>query len=262
MRRSLAVGLVVLSACRLSFDATRSDTASGDAASGDGVSGDGNQTGDGGPDAPRACAFDMCDGFEGGSFDARWTIDTGITIDTTQAHSGTASMRAHINTTSPNTDGIALIRESQSLTSTTGPLWIRAWVRLSALPTGSNAISLMLAGRPGSGGLYVFAFSNQTHIYTEYTTSSTTTNTAMPVNTWFCLVWSFVRSTTSSGTMTLTSPVLPTLTTTDVTEDSPPMSVLSFGINLDAPGANVTQPPLDWWFDDIIIGTSPVTCAD
>ena len=77
------LGMYLAGCGRLSFDSARSVDA-GDA--GDVPLGDVLVGGDS-PDAAPACrpGYRLCDGFEGPGFAPLWTVDPGVTIDTTVA---------------------------------------------------------------------------------------------------------------------------------------------------------------------------------
>ena len=258
--------LIVVGACRWAFD----DQPRGDGSIVDGVAGDGASDGasDGSTsgDAANACAgFDVCDGFEAATLDpSTWTADPGITIDTTHAHRGTRSVHVHTNAFSANTSSYTNMWESKTImTSTT--FWVRGWFWLSALPASGNGLELITAERPGNNGDYVFVFSNATHIYAQYGSgSSDITMTAVPVGSWFCVVWKVVRSTTTTGSLELTSDTLPQLSLPNVQTDSAtlPMTILVFGMGFADSNTPSAQPAIDLWIDDIIAHDAPVTCAD
>ena len=62
----------------------------------------------------------------------------------------------------------------------------------------------------------------------------------------------------------LTSDVIPSLTLPGVTTDSSATPIQDIGLGIGFAGTNVfnPQPALDLWFDDVIVDTQPLTCAD
>jgi hypothetical protein len=46
------------------------------------------------------------------------------------------------------------------------------------------------------------------------------------------------------------------------TDDANRVTSQAFGINFASDNVNVPQPDIDLWVDDVIVHSSPVTCAD
>src|ERR1043165_3185040 len=114
---ALAALLAATGGCRFAFqesdhpDATHpggDGSASDDATTGDGPSLDGTTA---------ACAAaNVCDGFESATLDPLWTTSGTITIDTTVAHRGLQSIKAHTPLRNAGQAGYAILLESQTFT--------------------------------------------------------------------------------------------------------------------------------------------------
>lgn len=252
--RALAL-LVALAGCgRLGFGGNNADSAIGDGVLGDGAGGD----------AAQVCSpvFDICDGFESGINTGLWSVDSMVTLDTTRAHRGINSVRAHTPAFAAGANSYQSLFESQTImTSTT--FWVRGWFWLSALPATGNGMELITAERPGSNGDYVFIFSDSTHLYTQFGNDSMMTSSPAPVGSWFCVVWKVVRSSTATGSLDLTGD-LGALSLPSVVTDSStmPMTILTIGMGFAGSNTPSAQPAIDLWIDDIIVHSGPVTCAD
>jgi hypothetical protein len=263
--RALAL-LVALAGCgRFGFgsasnvDAADDDGALGDAI-GDGATGDSSSG-----DAAPACSptYDLCDGFEGASFDTTtWSVDSMITLDSTRAHRGMKSARVHTASFAANTSSYQTLNETKTIAGST-TFWVRAWFWLSALPASNNGMELISAEQSGVGGDYVFVFSDSTHIYTQFGNDSTVSMTTVPIGSWFCVVWKVVRSTTMTGSLDLAGDV-PMLSLPNVKTDSAtaPMDVITIGMGFASSNTPSAQPALDLWIDDVIVDGAPLTCAD
>lgn len=251
MRR---VALVALTACgRLGFDTV------GDAARSDAL----DAPGDGAP----AClaSYELCDGFEGPDFGLQWTVDTGVTIDTTIAHRGAASAHMQLGPLAVNTGGYANVLETATLALGDTTFYVRAYVRLAALPAGNNGMELLVAAQTVGMiyGDYLFVKNGHFDIYTQFSGNSTSETTSPQLDTWTCVLWSVTRATTTTGSITLggdPAPLAITSAQTDAT--TPPITRMSFGIGFASTNVTTAQPQLDVWIDDLIVTNTPVTCAD
>jgi len=224
--------------------------------------GDDTPTIDSGDDGPTSfvCTFDFCDRFESPTLDPAWTVDPGVTVDTTRAHSGTGSLHVH----SP-----AFAAASDSYANATRPVpaaktfWIRSWFWLSALPAGANGMELLVAEQIGVGpmGDYIFLFANETHVYSQFESSSMITN-PVTVGNWFCLVFQVVLSPTTTGSLDITGAVTSSLPNVRTDDATTPVSLLAWGIGFSGNNVPDAQPALDLWIDDVIVHSAPVACTD
>lgn len=218
---------------------------------------------DSGPTAACSSAL-ICDGFEGTTFGNGWTPEGAVAIDTTFAHSGDSSVHMHLDAIPANgTIGARLIH--WTVLAAPGPLWVRAWMKLGSLPAGGNRMETICAEQSTSPyfGDCVFLHSAATSLYTQFSPASME-GSAPPVGPWFCFVWSIVRASDASGAMQLTSDVIPDISLTGEPTDSAtnPNDALAMGGIFYSGNTPDPQPALDVWFDDVIVSTSPVTCAD
>lgn len=215
-----------------------------------------------GTDAPPAClpSYQLCDGFEGTALDPVWTATSGVTLDSTVAHRGTSSIHIHSTQVNVGQDGDFELMQDTTLPLADPTFYVRAWARFGSLPI--NNMALIEAIQPSSANEdAVFLYANAIGIYTQFTDQSKKTPTPPPLNTWLCLLWTVHRS-TSAGTLQLAGDVA-TLTINNMqTDGNPALADMNFGIGFAGPSVTVTQPPMDIWFDDIIVTNTPVTCAD
>lgn len=247
-RVALVLSIVVAGCGRLSFDAA--------------------PTGDGG-DAPdgtaEPCTFDLCDGFEAPAIDTSvWFVDPLVTRDTSVAHRGSASVRMHINALTAGQGVTTALTETRTLAGPAVDIWVRAWFRLSALPAAMNEMEVLAMEQTSSpfDGNYVFVLSDQVGIY-SYDGLYAGTQLALPLDTWFCVLWRVRRSTTNGGIIEVEGDLFDQLSMMNgQTEGVPPLGALRVGISFADANVVAPQPPLDVWVDDVIIHSTPVTCAD
>ncbi len=264
MRRVTLAALVPLAACgRLGFG---SHTGGADAPPASDARADGPR--DAPSDAAPAClaSYRVCDGFEGASFDSStWTFDTGVTVDTTVAHRGASSAHMHSTALAVNTGGYFNLLETKSLAFGDPVLYVRAWVRMSALPAGSNGQEMIVAEQTGGTiyGDYLFVKNSHLTVYTQFSGQATSETTAPPLGAWQCVLWTLTRSTTTSGAIALAGDPSP-ISITGVTTDgaNPPVTRMAYGVGFSSTNVTTAQPSLDVWFDDLIVSPTPVTCAD
>jgi hypothetical protein len=206
----------------------------------------------------------LCDGFEGSDVDAAWSKLGAVSLDDTFAHNGSQSVHLHVDAVAAGGQGEARITNSTLLASTPGPLWIRAWIRLGALPAGNNHMELICTEQSSSPfyGDCVFVYSDATALYTQFSGMSMQGDPP-PVLPWFCYVWQIERSTTS-GDMHLTSDVVPSIDLLGQQTDSAtnPVDTIAIGAAFYSGNTPTAQPALEVWIDDVIVSTSPVTCSD
>lgn len=260
--RWAALWVVVVAGCgRFGFGHSGDDDVVGDGPRGDGLIGDIP-----GDDAAQVCpnGLDICDGFEGASIDTSvWMPDAMVTLDTTRAHRGVKSIHVHMPAFSAGTNNYQTLNETKTIMMGATTFYVRAWLWLSALPAGQNGMELISAERPGSGGDYVFVFSDSTHVYTQFGLDQSVAMQTVPTASWFCVLFKVVRSTTTTGSLDLSGVGVPTLTLPNVqTDGTQPMTIITMGIGFSGTNVPVAQPALDMWIDDVIVHSSPVTCAD
>ena len=239
---------VVLSACgHLDFDPTALAPADG--------SGSGS-----GP----AClaSYELCDGFEGSSFAPVWTVDGDVTLDTTVAHRGLSSAHVHGTAIPVHTDSYILLYEDTTLPEPATTFYVRAWVRLAEMPV--NNMDLIVAeqsnGSPEGDSLTVRP--TDLAIYSQFADVAHDNMAMPPLDTWFCVLWTVARSTTSTGSIALAGDPPPLMIQAVQTDASPAIDRMTFGISFAAPNIDNAQPAIDLWFDDLIIASFPIACTD
>ena len=237
---------------RIGFGATRSGSV--DAPAGDTVA----------PDGGPGCAggYRLCDGFETGILDPVWTLGPGVSRDTTVGHRGTSSIHAHMPPLAIGTDGYAYLAQFSTLPLGDPTFYVRAWVLVSHLPTNNMEViaAQPTSGPPNEDGLFVE--SGALAVYTQYANRSKTTAMPPPAGVWFCVLWTVARDSGNAGSLTVAGE-LPTITLANVqTDGTPPMTEMDFGIGFSGSTVAVPEPAMDVHIDDVIVASSPVTCAD
>jgi hypothetical protein len=154
------------------------------------------------------------------------------------------------------------VTETATLAGTTTNFWIRAWVRLGALPVTGNSLELMSADQPSAPrfGDFVFVKRDETDVYSQFDDTVSAIPVPMPTDQWVCLVWHVGRSATT-GTLDLSGDVGST-SRSATTDGTPALSVIALGPNFAATNVTAVQPSFDVWLDDVIIHHAAVTCAD
>lgn len=266
MRATLLVGLC---ACgRVSFAPFADDAAistSDDATLGDATLDDAMSSTDGSMQATCGPQLALCDLFEGTSINGnRWTSQGGtVVIDDVVAHRGQRSIRFDMPALQANTQFGSFLGHSSALVSGASQLWVRVWMRMSAVPLSTNALELLTIAQTSGLGNFVFARSNEMELYVQYTMASNEGGVPPPVNTWFCVVWHVVHATDNTGSMAFTSDVLPAMSVTNTTtQGSPANDLFAIGPFFAANNVDVAQPAFSVWFDDVIVDDAPVTCGD
>jgi hypothetical protein len=241
--------LVVIAACgRYDFSA-RSDAGASD-----------------GPDARDPCAgFDLCDQFEEPSLRSVWMASSGVTLDTTHAHSGTQSVHLHTTQIAPGQTMYIQLGENQTLATAVNPLWVRGWFWMPAFPAAGNHSELISVEQMGGGlGDYLFLYSTATVVYSQFAMATGNTPALGSPGAWFCAVFEVSRAIDATGKLTLSSDIVGPQGLTNVVTDSQATPIRTIWLGIGFAGGNVTanQPALDLWIDDVIVHSAPVTCAD
>jgi hypothetical protein len=243
--------LAILAACgRVGFERVVSQ--GDDAAAGDGPGGD-----SGGP----AClpSYLLCDGFEQPAFAGIWSVNTGAVLDHAIAHRGTSSVRMSVPGVAVGMNRYVVLGQTTTL-ATPGVVHVRAWIRLSALPL--DNMELITAAQPSANEDALFVVPGALAVYAQWNDVSVDNGTPPPTGTWMCVLWTVTRATTNTGILSLAGDPPGVTMTNEKTDGMPPVSEMDFGPGFSSTSVTVTQPALDVWFDDVIISTTPVTCAD
>jgi hypothetical protein len=217
------------------------------------------------PGAPDAfvCPYELCDGFEGTSFDPVWTALPGASLDNTVFHRGTQSAHFHSNALTSGQNAYVQIMQSSTLPLGATTFYVRAWVRLSSVPANGNGMELITAEQSSSVNEdAVFLHATTLDLYEQWTDSGQATLAPAPTNTWFCLLWSVTRNTGTSGSEMLAGDVGPITLTNVPTDGAPLISVMGFGLNFAGTNVVNAQPAMDGWIDDVLIASTPLTCAE
>lgn len=250
------VGIVALvaTACgRLSFSPSPDDAA----AQGDGV--------DDTTDADIACGdrFELCDTFDDAIDTSLWNVEGSVTRDTIIKHRGESSLRMTVPAINAGEAVAAYVWHQGPPATTLSSLWMRAWMRISALPAGTNALELIALQQLSAQGDYVFVHAADTRLYHQFDDKNASAGAAPPIDTWFCMVWHVTLATTATGTSDFTSDVIPAMSLTgSITQSSPAIDIIAFGPYYAPTNVVVAQAAFDVWLDDVIVHGSQITCDD
>ena len=216
-------------------------------------------------DAANLClpSYRICDGFEG-PLTATWSMDPGVSIDPSVAHRGASSVHFQSPALAVGQQGYFRIFNSTVLPLADSPLYVRAFFRFGGLPAGTNAMELIAADQNGGPnfGDFLFLKAASLVVYEQFDDFSNPAPTAPPLGTWICTLWTVVRDTGKSGSITLDGDLGATSITGVTTDGTPPLSFFSFGIGYSGTNVSVAQPAMDVWMDDLIVSPTAVTCFD
>jgi hypothetical protein len=203
-----------------------------------------------------------CDGFEGSSVDPKWTLDTAngsITIDTTRAYRGSSSVHLHIDPTTGSSNPRATLYGVGGLQpAITGRIYFRVWMWI-ATPLTPTIFNQMInaantAGQGISMGSRNGVLANNNYTDTTYAESAT----ALPFDRWTCLQFEMPSNTTGDIRMFVDGTELTDATLTKTTAQPAPSHVF---MGLEWVGSPTGYPAADAWMDEMVIDTSPTTCA-
>ncbi|MEO8844511.1 MAG: hypothetical protein ABI704_23205 [Kofleriaceae bacterium] len=243
--------LLVCGCGRFGFDASIDARGSGDDAASDAVTA-----------AACKASYELCDDFEATAFDSVWTLDSpNISLDTTIAHRGGQSMHVFSDLVAAGKPGEFSLDETATLALNDPTFYVRTYVRLGALPLDNMRLikAAQISGAPREDGVYINP--GEMTVFSQFSGASQSTNENPPTDTWFCVLWTVHRSTTSGSLALAGDPPALTLPNTQ-TDGAPPISILGFGIEFSATTQMVDQPRIDVWIDDVIVANTPITCAD
>lgn len=258
MVRAAAGVAIIATACgRLGFSPSPADAVALDGADSDEV--------DGAPDASVACGdqFALCDTFDDALDTAVWQVDGAVARDTTITHRGQSSLRMTVPAVNAGQEAFAYVWHQGAPVTTLPAVWVRAWMRISALPAGTNALELLALQQLSGQGDYVFVHAADTRLYHQFDNRNASAGVAPPIDTWFCMVWRVTFATNATGTADFTSDVIPAMSLMgSITQSSPPVDIIAIGPYYAPTNVNVAQPAFDVWVDDVIVHGSQLTCSD
>jgi hypothetical protein len=210
--------------------------------------------------APSLCSSStakICDPFEGGSLNARWTLNAPqgtATLDTSRAYRGSSSLHLHTNAAAGGETEANLITHDQL--PVTGTLWARVWVYIpSGTPTAQVDQFFNFADESSTGVAYCIR--NGHLVSNDYTDGLWgETLTGYPLDQWFCLKMQLTQGSTGAyfyiGDTQSTDLSHPTA--------SPkPESHLYLGIDWLSTTAGF--PATDLWLDELVVDDKTVTCT-
>ena len=217
-------------------------------------------------DAPDpACGNQLiCDGFEDAAFAANWNlaqINGTVSLDSTHVHRGTRALRAHTNAGALTDTRKAELSDSTSLPTTATPriLYARSW---GYFPSPHHAAyNQFITFANGSGDGFAMGDQNLKMVSNHFNSAefSESAMKTLPLDRWVC--FQFEIPTDQTGTMRGSVDGL------EVADLALPISpaeatMTQVFVGLDWPNLAQTIPPIDVWFDDIIVDDAPISCAD
>jgi hypothetical protein len=215
---------------------------------------------DGAPPSLCPGTFKICDGFEGGSLNGRWSQDFmgggSITLDTSRAYRGSSSLHFHADAQASAGSTYATL-VTFSMLPFTGTAYARAWVYLPADYPG--AFNQILNFADASGGGAAFSTDTGVVVANDYAVpnSYAESATAIPTGRWVCLAISLAQG-SATGAFKL---FVDDLEVSDVSFSSaatPNMTHIYLGLDWNNGAA---FPATDLWMDELVIHDQPVSCS-
>jgi hypothetical protein len=248
-----------LGACgRMGFDAR----VSGDASDA-GSDAPGGGTADGNESLCASSSALICDGFTQATLDPRWTPDTtsaSIGVDGARAYRGTRSLHASTNTiSSSTTNPHASIVTYDGLGGVTGIVYTRAWVYIPVgFPTTEFAQVLNFADGAGLGislGTRNGFLVNNDYTIGAYKQSATA---PLPLGRWACLQMEMPSNSTATARVFLDGAEITDIAIARTSTQPAPTHVYT---GLTWIGDIASLPASEVWIDEILVDTSPTSCA-
>jgi hypothetical protein len=259
----LSVGvLVVTTACgRVAFDHTTRDAGDGPGTDGPGADADAPMMIDAPPSLCGTAGGLVCDGFEGTTLDPQWQISTRqgtVGLSTVKAYRGGSSLHSRTNQiTMMITDPGAVVRRFDGL-PITGVVYARVFVYFVAPPSMTFVQFMNFADGSGQGvsaGTRDGNVVNNDYSSTQFLESAT----AFPFDRWACVQMTIPSDTTGTIRIAIDGAEIPDVAiATGATPHPQPTHVY---IGLDWPNTYTSLAPTEAWFDELLIDSSPITCA-
>lgn len=205
----------------------------------------------------------ICDGFVLSTLDGRWTPDTtsgAIGIDGVRAYRGASSLHASTNAISALTNNPhASIVTYDGLGAITGLVYARVWIFVPVgFPTTEFAQVLNFADDAGLGislGTRDGFIANNDYTSNMYKLSTTV---QLPMGRWACLQMEMPSNSTATARLFLDGAEITDVAITRTSAQPPPTHVYT---GLTWIGDIPSLPAGEVWIDEIVIDTSPTSCA-
>lgn len=203
----------------------------------------------------------VCDGFEGAAFHPRWMYDLEqgtATLVTTKAYRGASSLFVQTDMiTTPTLYPRASLLTYDGL-PLTGAVYVRVYIFLPtpAIMNFDQFVNFANGGGQGvSMGIRNGKVVNNDYSAVQFRESATD----FPLDRWACLQMTIPSDTTGTirvyvDGVEITDAAIPTGAT-----PHPRPSHLYLGI--DWPSMYSSLPPSEAWFDELLIDSAPITCA-
>jgi hypothetical protein len=208
----------------------------------------------------------FCDGFEG-SLSSGWVVTTSpsgtLTPDATQVFRGADSLKVHVDgVTSSTYVNVELRKDTAPLPQ--NPIYVRLFIYV---PSSTPAMPFWILNYQQEtdmyGGSAVQIESNRdltVGTYRLLTSPQTTSNYAMPTDTWVCLEYQLQTRTDTTSTSFLTlvggggtiSPGPVQITSGE------PLMQLYVGFEAQMPA---NQGAFDLWIDEVYVDNKPIGCT-
>jgi hypothetical protein len=208
-----------------------------------------------------ACAYELCDGFEGSAIADVWTAIGNVSLDSTVAHRGSQSLHIHSDAVAAGSNVAIGIVETATLGSSNAPINLRVFARFGSLPVNHMGLvgAAQVSDDPFADGVY--ETSGGLTVYSEFSNTSVESMVQPTPGDWTCVTFGIVRADDATGSLILGGDGSAELD--DVATDGVPrLAAAGVGIAFASSTDVDAEPALDLWIDDVIVANAPLTCAD
>lgn len=196
-------------------------------------------------------SFKLCDDFEGdapGTANSPWKVTQGsgytVTVDTTQAHSG--SKAVHIS--APTGTGSGVLRETKTFPAT--DFWGRAFMRFKTA-SGGHQMFIAVITQSDQFRLFNTLGSDKIQLNEQSGDKFFASATTVPMEKWFCFEW---HVTQNSASVYVDGKQLTDATPTGWNITNAQSLQIGYQRFQAGPSAG------DIWIDDVAINTSQIGC--
>jgi hypothetical protein len=214
---------------------------------------------DGGQVVASKCSgstgFILCDGFEDGQLDARWTryIDRGSAeVDATRAYRGTGSLLVHLDSAT-GTAGHGTVYTP--LAYPYPDLYVRAFVFVPALTSPLMALMTMVQRNSPYATMQLSFENGSFSVWDSLDNSHSTSVAPMATGQWLCLEWQVHYNYTTGSTRVWLDGQQILSGNGLITDPDPFYYYLRIG--LEATTATAT----DVWVDELVADEQPIGCT-
>jgi hypothetical protein len=226
------------------------------------VTPDGGTSSEGGGGCASMPSAILCEDFESGSGDGKWTTQNQTNGSWTivgapePVHSGHHSLHLHADE-SPDSGNQTVVDWEKSITpaSWSLPLYLRAFVYWT--PPLANQVANFLQLQNRSEG-FVFYGGTDRFGWTDWGNGTTRQLQMGPTTgVWKCVEWRFEVGTTGTADVQVFTDGMPNQSLEDNTAAIFPFTELDVGLQIDNTGG---EPAMDLYVDDVVLASQPIGC--